>query len=137
MRVNLINALAITAAIPLTKTGGTLKLNDAARSILAQANFVYGSGGATVDVYLQTSIDGGLTWIDIQEFHFTTASGRVVQNTSSLTPIVTPYTVTDGALANNTVKDGILGDQFQVKVVTTGTYGGVTTLSIDIAAQER
>ena len=135
MRKTLVN-LPITGAIALAQVGGQLLLNDAARSICAQANFTYGSGGATVDAYLQTSIDGGATWIDIMEFHFTTASARVVMNTSSLTTILASYAATNGTLAANTAKDGILGPLFQVQVDSTGTYAG-TTLAIDVAAQER
>ncbi|HEX3948216.1 MAG TPA: hypothetical protein VHW95_00030 [Steroidobacteraceae bacterium] len=135
MIAKLLNA-QITAAISLAATGGKLQLNDAARSICAQANFTYGSGGATVDAYLQTSVDGGNTWIDIAQFHFTTASARVAFNLSSLTPVTTEYTVTDGALTANTAKDGLLGPLFQVKLASTGTYAG-TTLAIDVAAQER
>jgi hypothetical protein len=135
MIAKLLNA-QITAAISLAATGGKLQLSDAARSICAQANFTYGSGGTTVDAYLQTSVDGGNTWIDIAQFHFTTASARVAFNLSSLTPVTTEYTVTDGALAANTAKDGLLGPLFQVKLASTGTYAG-TTLAIDVAAQER
>jgi hypothetical protein len=136
MIANLLNA-QITTAQALAQQGGQLLLNDAARSLCAQATFTYGSGGTTVDAYLQTSLDGGLTWIDVAEFHFTTASARYVFNLSSLTPVTTEYTPTSGSLAANTAKDGILGKLFQVQTVTTGTYAGSTSLRIDVAAQER
>lgn len=135
MRATLLNQ-AITTAIALGQAGGQLQLNDAARSLCAQANFTYGSGGTTVDAYLQTSLDGGATWIDIAEFHFTTASARYVFNLSGLTPVTTEYTPTNGSLSANTAQDGILGPLFQVQLVTVGTYAG-TTLRIDVAAQER
>ena len=38
-------------------------------NMLAQANFAYGSGGTSVDAWLQTSIDGGSSWIDVANFH--------------------------------------------------------------------
>ena len=128
---------AITAAQSIAVVpGGPLKLVDAPSSICVQANFTYGSGGTTVDAYLQTSIDGGATWIDIAQFHFTTASARFVYNLNSQTPVTTEYTPTDGALASNTSKDGIVGPVYQVKLASTGTYAGGTVLRIDVSAQE-
>jgi hypothetical protein len=135
MRATLLK-LPITTALTLGQQGGQLQLNDAARSICAQANFTYGSGGTTVDAYLQSSVDGGATWFDIAEFHFTTASALVAFNLSSLTPQTTQVTLKNGTLAANTAQDGLLGPQFQVLVASTGTYVG-STLRIDVAAQER
>jgi hypothetical protein len=135
MRATLVNqaitAAAAIAAVPASK----LQLTDSPRSLCAQANFTYGSGGATVDAYLQTSVDGGLTWMDIAQFHFTTASARVLYNLNSQTP-APEYTPTDGTLTANTLKDGILGPLFQVKLASAGTYAG-TTLRIDASASDR
>jgi len=135
MRATLVNqqigAAATIAAVP----GGPLQLVDAPTSICVQANLTYGSGGTTIDAYLQTSVDGGTTWIDIAQFHFTTASARFVYNLNSQTPVTTEYTPTDGTLAANTSKDGIVGPLYQVKLASVGTYAG-TTLRIDVSAQE-
>jgi hypothetical protein len=106
----------------------------APRSLAVQANLAYGSGGTTVDAWLQTSIDEGATWIDIANFHFTTASARAVANLSAATPVTTIYTPDDGSLASNTVKDGILGSVFRVKLTTVGTYAASTKLSVDVQA---
>lgn len=99
-------------------------------NLTLQANFIRGSGGTTVDAWVQTSTDGGANWTDIAQFSFTTSTARRLYNLSSLTPVTTVYTPTDGALAANTAKDGIVGDQFRVKYTTVGTYGGNTSLSI-------
>ena len=45
-----------------------------------EAIFTYGSGGTSADVYVQTSFDGGTTWVDICNFHFTTASASKLFN---------------------------------------------------------
>jgi hypothetical protein len=135
MRATLLNA-QITAAASLAAAPGSLQPNDSPRSLCVQANFTYGSGGTTVDAYLQTSLDGGLTWIDIAQFHFLTTSARVVYNLNSQTPFIGQYTATDGTLAANTSKDGILGTLFQVKTASTGTYVG-TTLRIDVSVSDR
>jgi hypothetical protein len=122
--------LPITTAIAAAATA-PVKLPDAARNVVVQANFTYGSGGTTADAYLQTSIDGGLSWIDIANFHLTTSSLRAVYNLNGQTPVTTQYTALDGTLSANTAKDGILGPQLRVKYVTTGTYAA-TSLAIDI-----
>lgn len=112
------------------------KLSAPPRGLLAQANFVYGSGGTTVDAYLQTSLDGGLTAIDIAQWHFTTASARKVYNLNSQTAQTTQITPADGALSSNTAQDGVLGPMYRVKYVTTGTYAGNTSLAVDIACDQ-
>lgn len=121
---------AVTAALSTKQqvTNGTF--NDAA---LIQGNFVYGSGGTTVDAWVQTSVDNA-TWTDVCNFHFTTASARFLFNVSSVTPVTTEYVPTDGTLTANTSKDGIVGPWWRVKYTTVGTYVG-STLSIDIGGQ--
>jgi hypothetical protein len=133
--MNLLSLPAITGAIGVSVTPAA-KFNAPPRSLAVQANFTYGSGGTTVDAYLQTSLDGGVTWTDIAQFHFTTASARFVYNLNSQTPVTTEYTPTDGSLTANTAKDGILGPQVRAKYSSTGTYGGTTSLSIDIACDQ-
>ncbi len=132
--MNLLN-IGITTAISAT-SGGAAKLAAAPRNLAVQGNFTYGSGGTTADAYLQTSLDGGTTWIDIAQFHFTTASARFVYNLNGQTAVTAEYTALDGSLAANTSKDGILGPQFRVKYSSTGTYAGGTTLSVDISTDQ-
>lgn len=135
MRATLVN-LPITAAAALAATPGSLQLADSPRSLLVQANFSYGSGGTTVDAFLQTSVDGGLSWMDIAQFHFATASARAFYNLNSQTPNKTQVPATDGTLAVNTANDGLLGPLFQLKLASTGTYAG-TTLRIDVSVSDR
>ncbi|WLB14824.1 hypothetical protein QIH87_49800 (plasmid) [Bradyrhizobium elkanii] len=97
-------------------------------SILAQMRLVYGSGGTTVRAYLQTSADNGDTPIDVACVLFGTASENAVLNLSALTPKTTQVTPSDGAMTDDTNVDGIIGDRFRVKVVSTGTYAGSTQL---------
>lgn len=136
MRATLLNQTITTAIALAAVPTSTFLLVDAPSSIAVQAKFTYGSGGTTVDAYLQTSIDGGLTWVDIAQFHFTTSSARFLFNLNSQTPVTTEYTATDGTLGANTAKDGIVGPIYQVKLASTGTYAGNTTLAIDVSAQE-
>lgn len=103
-------------------------------NLLVQGTFSYGSGGTSADAWLQTTIDGGVTWTDVANFHFTTSSARFVYNLSSATPVTTEYTPTDGTLSANTAKDGVIGSMWRVKYTTVGTYAGGTTLRIDVFA---
>jgi hypothetical protein len=132
--MNILPATTITNAIATPALSSTVQFNAPPRNLCAQFNFVYGSGGTTADAYLQTSIDGGQTWIDIANFHVTTASARKVINLNSQTPETTQVTPTDGSMTANTAQDGILGPLFRVKYQSSGTYAGNTTLQVDIAA---
>jgi hypothetical protein len=51
---------------------------------------------------------------------------------SSATPVTTHYTPTDGTLAANTAKDGLLGNTYRAKYTMTGTYAGNTAVRIDL-----
>jgi len=128
--------LGVTVTTAVTaQTGPVLQAQTRfgrAANMTIQGNFTYGSGGTSADAWVQTSIDGGATWTDVVNFHFLVASSRQVFNVSALTPVTTVYTPTDGTLAANTAKDGVIGTQWRVKYTTVGTYGGNTRLQIDI-----
>ena len=111
---------AITTAISEAQTP-ILNL-DGMTAVTVQARLVMGTGGTSAKAFVQTSLDQGNTWIDIACFAFTTTGAVKVMNASGLTPRTTPITPTDGALSDDTVLDGVLGDRLRVKVVTTGTY---------------
>lgn len=102
---------------------------DGLLALAAQLRLAYGNGGATIKAYLQTSLDQGATAIDIACFTFTTASAVKARNFSALTPKTSDVVPTDGTLTDDASVDGILGDRFRVKVVSTGTYGGSTVLT--------
>lgn len=98
------------------------------QSLTVSLRFAYGSGGTNVKAYLQTSLDGGNTWIDIACVVFGTASEHAVLNFSALTPKTTQVTPSDGAMTDDTALDGILGDRVRLKAISTGTYAGNTAL---------
>lgn len=100
-------------------------------SLSAEAVFTYGSGGTSAKAWIQTTLDNGTTWIDVMCFAFTTASGVKVSAVSTeIAPASQAFTPSDGALADNTVIQGVLGDQVRVKLTTVGTYAGGTKLAI-------
>lgn len=98
------------------------------QSLTVSLRLAYGSGGTTIKAYLQTSIDGGNTWDDVACWAPSNANASKRWNFSALTPVTTPVTPTDGAMTDDTAQDGILGDRVRLKVVSTGTYGGNTSL---------
>ncbi len=101
-----------------------------ADAVIAEAIFTYGSGGTTAKVYLQTSLDGGTTWVDLASFAFaTTTASKVSALSTGIAPAAQAFTPSDAALADNTVVNGVIGDRVRVKLVSVGTYGGNTRIA--------
>ena len=125
----------ITAAI--SGVGQTPVVVGPSKVLCLQAKFVYGSGGTTAKVWVQTSLDGGTTWFDVACFSFTTATATKVSSVVAVpsTPM-TPATVPgSGALTADTVLNGTIGDRIRALVTTTGIYAGDTTLTLDVVAK--
>lgn len=107
-------------------------LGDIAAACI-QCNFNYGSGGTSVKITIETSFDGGLTWIEVARFAFTTASAEKLFNLSALTPKVSA--VTAAAQSDDAAVDGILGDLWRAKKIVVGTYAGNTSVSVRMQAR--
>jgi hypothetical protein len=133
-RIKLLSVLTIAAAVAATATTPVLLLSGI-KYLVVQANFLYGAGGTSVDAYVQTSVDGGTTWIDIMEFAFTTAAARKISAVVISTAVAASVTPSDGALTASTILSGVLGDRLRVKYVTVGTYSGATSLAVDAIAK--
>lgn len=128
---------AVTGQVITSNDDGAAYI-DSLEGMLAaniQIKLAYGSGGTTVKVYVQTSLDQGATWVDVACCAFTTASGTKVINLSGLTAKTTAATPSDGAMTDDTALDGVLGDRFRVKITSTGTYATSTTLSVRMMAR--
>jgi hypothetical protein len=96
-----------------------------------QCIFAYGSGGTTVDAYVQTSIDG-TNFYDIACFaHAQTSLARTMCCIGA--GVLTPVALTDGTLTDDTAINGRLGTLFRVKYIVAGTYAGNTTLAVRAA----
>jgi hypothetical protein len=103
-------------------------------ALVVQSIFDYGSGGTSCKVYLQTSLDGGATWFDVAQHAFATADAtKVSALNANIAPAAQAFTPGDGALADNTVANGALGDRLRVKIVSAGTYAA-TTIKVDVVA---
>lgn len=103
------------------------------RQLAIEAKLAYGSAGTTLDVWIQTSLDAGNSWIDIAQFAFLVASLRTVHTVVMPAIVATRTNVTplDGTLGDNLIQDGILGDRIRSKITSTGTYAGGTILTVN------
>jgi len=133
-RIDILPATTITGAGTVTGTSFTVQAGVS--YISAQATFTYGSGGTTCKAWLQTSLDGGTTWRDVASFAFTTASAKKTSALSSAIALAAAQAVSDGALADDTILNGLLGDLWRVKVTSTGTYAGGTTIAVSVVPQQ-
>lgn len=128
------SAAVVTSAAD--QNGATQPYVDRLQGMLAallSVNFVYGSGGGTLKVIVETTPDQGTTWIEVYRAAFTTASGQRLVNLSGLTPVAA---YTPAALNDDAVKDGILGDRFRARILKAGSdYAGNTSLSVRLHAR--
>ena len=131
-RSTVLQSLDLTALSAGTFTSEETSIPMGASVIVCQSTFVRGGGGPTTDVFLQTSLDNGSTWIDIVQFALATSTITKVSAVRPYIAMAANYTPTDGALSDNTIKDGLIGDRLRVKTVVVGTYSGTSTLKIHI-----
>lgn len=130
---DLLPATEITAAG--TVVSAPVRVQEGLRYLALQATFAYGSGGTTAKAFVQTTIDGGATWRDVACFAFTTASAKKFSALSAEIALAPAAAASDGALVDDTILNGLLGDEWRVKVVSTGTYAGGTTLQVGAVSQ--
>lgn len=132
--ITLLPQTTITTAVT-GSLGPTIEVPPDIISLDLMAVFNYGTGTTvTAKFWVQTSMDGGTTWTDIANFAFAAADLKKVASVNALLAH-THATVSDAALADNTVKDGAIGDKLRVKYTTTNTYGGNTTIDITAVAK--
>ncbi len=102
------------------------------KSLTAWADFVYGSGGSTAVLKIQTSLDQSQSWIDILRFDFAQANRKAIASVGVFANVA-PAAV--AALGAEGKLDNILGDRVRAILTTTGTYAGNTSLACRIAAR--
>lgn len=100
--------------------------------LILEAKFVRAGGGTTCKVWVQTSLDAGASWFDVACFAFATTTGNklhavVARPATAFTPATVPAS---GALTDDTVLNGVLGDRFRTLLTTTGTYSGASSIEV-------
>jgi hypothetical protein len=108
------------------------------RSLFIDVNLsaVPTGGAPTLDVYLQTSADGGTTWRDMAHTQFTTSAlHRFFQVSEYASGSTSTLAASDGQLAGETVIQGPFGGELRLKWVFAagGSSGSYTLAAIIIA----
>lgn len=130
-----VSGLVITSGVSSGATVPYIDGLDDMSELSMEFYFGYGSGGSTLNAWLQSSVSQGARWHDVACFSATTATmDRMLSlKRTSDTGLWTP---TNGTLANDTVASSIvLGDRLRVLLTTTGTYAGSTILSCRAAVR--
>jgi hypothetical protein len=118
-------ALSAQAQTPIEDLEGMEALSLVAR-------FVYGSGGTSIAVVVQTSLDGGTIWHDVARFDFTTSTATKYANLSGLTYKAVAALAALGSEGQN---DGLLGPMFRAVITSVGVYAGGTLLDLRMVAR--
>ena len=111
-----------------TQVGDVVDDLSGALAITLSARLAYGSGGTSCYAVVETSLDQGVTWVQIARFDFATSGLQKLLTVSGLTPRIAAANA--GSLSADTALDGTIGDRLRATVVSTGTYGGSTVLSV-------
>jgi hypothetical protein len=131
--ITLISAQTIAAAATTTGTDFAI---TTAKYLTVQSKFLYGAGGTATRVFVQTTLDGGATWVDIANHDFAqTAATKISSVTSDVAPASQAFAPGDAALTTNTIIQGVIGSRIRAKVVSTGTYTGATSIDVRVVAK--
>ena len=122
---------AITAALVSDTSVDNVEIDADTSEVIIHSNFDYGSGGTDFEAEVSTSLDGGTTWVEVYVHAGTTADERKVVVLKSAA--VAAYDGTT-AVADDALKDGIIGTLWRCRVTTNGTYAA-TTFRVDIIAK--
>ena len=133
--IDLLAATAINSDAAATAVDGLLRYHSLYGLINCSA--VPTGATNTLDVYIQTSPDGGTSWRDIAHTQFTTV---VLKRYFSIAGLAAGSTsiiaASDGALAGETVVQGPWGDQLRVKYdFTVGDSSGTYTLAVKVVGK--
>ena len=121
-------SLAVTTA--KTVIGEEVAIPPGVDQLVVQAIMTYGSSGTAIKVYVQTSLDNGVTWVDVICITFATTTATKVSAVRKAIALAASYTPTDGTLGDDSIKDGLFGDRMRTKTVSTGTYADSTTVEV-------
>lgn len=130
-----------TPASASTAAGDTFRGLADFEALTVVANLV-GATGGTLDVYLQTSHDGGTTWYDWARFpQLAAAAGAIKYRFGVPTAGESLITVvgagTSPALAANTIVGGFWGDSMRALYVAGASTSAGAAITIDIVAYKR
>jgi hypothetical protein len=110
-----------------TTTSGNQEIRGASRLAVHLKVTAVSGTTPTIDVWLQHSVDGGVTWDDFAHFAQLTAAGdRIIQHSCDVVSGTPEHVAQDAALAAATVRHGPLGALTRAKVTLGGTTPAAT-----------
>lgn len=115
-------SLAVTAALTASAQTAITKL-DGMSAVTLEAELLYGSGGTSISVLVQSTFDAGTTWLDVGRFDFTTVAAK---KWCVLQGLAAKAIATYAALASEGVNDGLLANQLRAVITSVGTYANTT-----------
>jgi len=124
----LINGTDFVITAPTTYVGDWLTDLDGMMSVSVLLDFRSAAGPQQLDgdsflrAYLQTSLDDGNSVIDLACVVFQNGNQQQIFNVAADGTSPAPMTATDGALADNTILGGVLGNRLRLKLTTQGTW---------------
>ena len=127
-----LQSIDLTAMGAGTFTSDEVSIPYDADLLACQAVFTRAGGGTTTDVFIQTSLDNGSTWIDLVQWAFVTTTVTKISAVRSSIAMAANVTPTDGGLSDNTILDGLIGDRLRAKTVVVGTYTGASALALNV-----
>jgi hypothetical protein len=131
--LTLLTATSISANGNSGTTPATGAVGGNQRSLFVDLNLsaVPTGGAPTLDVYLQTSADGGTTWRDVAHTQFTTSAlHRFFQVSEYAAGSTSVLAASDGQLAGEVALQGPFGNELRLKwVFAAGGSSGSYTLA--------
>jgi hypothetical protein len=100
--------------------------------IVANVNLVEPT--ADYNVFVQTTLDDGVTWCDVMNFHFTTFDLKKIHAVKLNTALAANVTPTDGGATANSILSGLIGNKIRLKATTTDEYVGASIV-VDVAVR--
>jgi hypothetical protein len=131
--------LLAAAAVSANGNSAPAVLGDVWTDVFGMINVsaVPAGGTPTLDVYIQTSPDGGTSWKDIVHTQFTTSAlKRFFQIAGGAAGSTAILAASDAALAGETVVQGPWGDLLRVKwIFAAGGSTGAYTLAVQVVTK--
>jgi hypothetical protein len=129
-------ASLLNVAVPAagTYTSPVFQLREPAGAnpaIMAQATLSYGSGGTSINVYVQSSVDGGGTWSDVISFNQSLPGTHLRQTAAVVQGNSVAADSADAGLAAGTNNPAAFGNWWRVKYVVAGAYAA-SNLRVDV-----
>ncbi len=122
------------AAGTVTSAAQVVGYRHGVRALGMQVNFTGGAGGTSVDVTIQTSIDGGGTWIDIWHCtQFVNTPARRCAAFAFQSP--TADVPVSGALGTPATTRALMGGHLRAVAVVVGSYTS-TLVQVDVYTEQ-